>query len=778
MKTAALLLAAWVSTTAWAQSTVVNGYVTDGSSGEKLVHAYVYDRVSGNGTRTNDYGFYSLNLTGDSARIYVSYPGYVAVESRLTLNHPSLEVNYPLTPDKLLDEVTVVADRPDEEPIHEEAQMSTIRLDMKQVKNLPVLLGETDLLKTIQLLPGVQSGTEGSSGFYVRGGGPDQNLILIDGVPVYNVSHLFGFFSIFNGDAIKSVELVKGGFPAEYGGRLSSVLDIRMREGHMSEFHGEGSIGLISSKLTLEGPIWREHTSFLVSARRTYIDFIAKPLIESNLDGGSAGYYFYDVNAKLNHRFNDDHHLYLSIYNGRDRASSDDEYTSTDSGFTSTDRFGTGLEWGNTIGSLRWNYRIRPNLFLNTTATYTKYNFNVGIEEETTVSGGGLEYSELFAAEYLSEIEDVGLRTEFDYYPIPNHEVKFGVNYTHHTFRPGVNSIQLSETGSNYDTTYGSSTQRASEIQAYIRDDFEVGDRWRFNLGLHAVGFAVGESFYTSLQPRAGARFLLDETSSLKASWANMTQYLHLLTNQTVGLPTDLWVPATDEVAPQRSWQAALGYAKTLPWNLQLSAEVYYKEMENLIEYKEGAGFFLGSSDWQNKVTVGRGTSYGFELLLEKKVGRLTGWIGYTLSRSTRQFDDVNFGNPYPYTYDRRHDVSVTATYQLSDRWTAGVVWVYGTGNAVTLPTSVFVDPNTGQRIEHFNQRNNYRAPAYHRLDLAFTYTKPTSWGESSWQFGVYNVYSRNNPFYLYFAQGIGGNELRQVSLFPILPSISWSFKF
>ncbi|TNE31241.1 MAG: TonB-dependent receptor [Bacteroidetes bacterium] len=755
---------------------VLNGYVTDEASGEKLIHVFVYDKISNQSTRTNDYGFYSLNLKGDSAHLLISYVGYYMQEVKIALNTQDVQYDFQLVGDNMLNEVEIVSQSA--EPIEQEAQMSTVRLDMAQVKNLPVLLGETDLLKTIQLLPGVQSGSEGTSGFYVRGGGPDQNLVLMDGVPVYNVSHLFGFFSLFNGDAVKSVELIKGGFPAEYGGRLSSVLDIRMKEGNMNEYHGSGSIGLISSKFTFEGPIAKDRSSFLFSARRTYIDVLAKPFIERATDGESAGYYFYDINGKVNTRINDNNHLYFSIYNGRDKASASDDYSYTSSGITYRNQFESSLAWGNTIGSLRWNSRLQSDLFMNVTATYTKYNFNVGFTEEESEKGPGVNDFLKQSVEYLSSIEDLGAKVDFDWYPAAGHEVKFGGGYINHTFTPGVNSSSFSNDSTEIDTTYGSQQQLAHEFQLYFRDDFSIGERWRFNVGLHASAFAVGEKFYTSLQPRATGRFLIDDQSSVKASFSTMTQYLHLLTNQSLGLPTDLWVPATEEVAPQQSWQLAAGYARSFGKSYQVSGEVYYKEMSNLIEYKEGSSFFAGSQDWQNKVTTGRGWSYGLELLLEKKVGATTGWIGYTWSSSNRQFDEVNFGNPYPYTYDRRHDLSIAVTHKLSDTWTMGAVFVYGTGNAVTLPTAQYRDPYTGELIEHVSERNNYRAPAYHRLDLSFTHTKKTSWGESIWQFGVYNVYNRKNPFYLYFSTENTGKKLTQVSLFPILPSVSWSFKF
>ncbi len=791
MKQFSILLAFLGTTALFAQSRgayTVNGFVTDETTGEKLINAYVFDKVSQQGTTTNAYGFYSLTLGRDSVALQVSYVGYAPYLRGSFLNRRNVtEMDVALLPDNVLDEVEVVGTRSGE--VQERTQMSSINLDIKTVKNLPVLLGETDLLKIIQLLPGVQSGTEGTSGFYVRGGGPDQNLILIDGVPVYNVSHLFGFFSVFNSDAINNVQLIKGGFPAEYGGRLSSVLDVRMKEGNMKTWKVEGAVGVISSRLTLEGPLWKDRTSMIVSARRTYLDVLTQPIISANNPNGTGGYYFYDFNAKINHKINRNNQLYLSYYNGLDEAYIRYKDSYENQGYRNTTDSDNRLNWGNRIATARWNAIITPKLFSNVTLTYSRYRFltALGLAQSETDLTTLETNTNRFDLSYLSEIEDRGAKWDFDYAPSPNHAIKFGASYTRHAYEPGVNSIIFSSNGNELDTNFGSFPKVADDYVAYIQDDWKVGDRLRVNLGVHFNGFRVDEKNYTSLQPRISARYLLNEKSSLKWSYVQMVQYMHLLSNQTIGLPTDLWVPVTENVLPQESWQTAVGYAYNLGKGWEFTLEGYYKDMQNLIEYKDGASFLFGFEDWQEKVTAGQGWSYGSEVLLEKKTGRTTGWLGYTLSKTMRQFDEINFGKPYPYTYDRRHDVSLTMSHQFNEAWSGGLVWVYGTGRATTLPIrSYYAQPlNLGWQpyymtIDQVDGRNNFRQPAYHRLDVSMTYSKPTRWGgEASWQFGVYNAYNRINIFFMDFGTDDNGNRvLKGYGLFPMIPSISYAFKF
>ena len=784
----------------------ISGYVQEAESGEKLIGGTVYDLNSGKGTITNDYGFYSLTLPKDSIRLRISYIGYQTQIFETFLEADVSKIFY--LKDQMLKEVEILSSQ--EEQVHIKAEMSTVDLSMDKVKSLPALLGENDIMKTIQLLPGVQTGSEGSSGLYVRGGGPDQNLILLDGVPVYNASHLFGFFSVFNSDAINSTKLVKGGFPARYGGRLSSVIDIKMKEGNMKKFHGQGSIGLISSKISLEGPIIKDKTSFIVSARRTYLDILARPFIaasqrnQSTKDGGdpnnistnNGGYFFYDFNAKINHKISDKHRLYFSHYMGKDKAYLDavDNYSYDST--VGTDTTNSILRWGNIISALRWNYMPTNKVFINTTLRYSKYDFLIAFGNNSTETTNSITTNQNFSYAYVSNIEDWSGKVDVDWMPNPDHLVKFGVGDIYHTFTPGVNQFQFSNSQdsiSALDTTFGANKHYAHEISGFIEDEWTVNGRLKGNLGVHYSSFLVGNSHYSSIQPRLSFRYLIDDQTSFKLGYAKMAQFLHLLTNSGIGLPTDLWVPATEKIKPQFSDQIAIGLARTFNNKFEVSLEGYYKTMDNLIEYKDGASFFDSQTDWQDKVFIGRGVSYGGELLIEKKVGKTTGWIGYTLSWTDRQFDSINFGNSYPYRYDRRHDIGIALTHEFNDNVNLGIVWVYGTGNAVTLAREAYSSFNSsmidninnfnlpGQSIEvgHISNRNNYRMPSYHRLDVSVNLKKQKKWGERTWSFGVYNAYNRQNPFYLDFTTDNNGNpQLSQFSLFPLIPSFTYAFKF
>ncbi len=764
------------------QNFTISGYIKDNTSGEVLIGANVYEKSSLKGTTSNHFGYFSLTLPKDSLEIVFSFVGYQPVIKKVFLDK-NLEVTINLTDALALEEIVITG----EEAIQEVTQMSKINVPIEQIKSMPAFLGEVDVLKVLQLLPGVQSGTEGSSGLYVRGGSPDQNLILLDGVPVYNASHLFGFFSVFNADAINKVDLIKGGFPARYGGRLSSVIDITMKEGNKEKLKGEGSIGLISSKLTLHGPIKNENTTFLISGRRTYIDFLARPIIKASTEGDeTAGYYFYDVNAKINHKFTNKDRIFLSTYFGNDKAYSryKDEYTSGNQQLTYEDEF--DLNWGNIITAFRWNHVFTPKFFSNLTLTYSRYRFRVGEEYKDQVLMGTEVVEEEEAIEYFSGIRDFGAKMDFEFIPNPDHYVRMGVNAIHHTFSPGILSFQSTN---DADTTIGSFDTKAVETAAYIEDDIKIGSRLKINAGLHYSTLFVDEEIYHSLQPRLALRYLLPDGTSVKASYVQMTQYIHLLTNSGIGLPTDLWLPATSRVGPQDSFQFAIGAAKTLNNGLEVSLEGYYKEMEGLIEYKEGASFLSVEGDWQDKVEIGRGESYGGELLIQKKTGKFTGWVGYTLSWTNRQFDNLNFGEKFPYKYDRRHDISVTGVYKLNDKVTFSGAWIYGTGNAVSLPQFKYLKngrlPVGGDNyfgnniIEGYGERNSFRMKAYHRLDLSVAFSKQKKRGVRTWTVGTYNTYSRQNPFFIDIRRQFSGEEkFVQYSLFPIIPSISYSFKF
>jgi outer membrane receptor for ferrienterochelin and colicin len=768
-------------TLANAQKITISGNVKDAASGEVLIGANIYDKVSKKGAVANQFGFYSYTTTADSVDLFFSFVGFQTQRIYMSATKDTV-INVQLGADGVLDEFVVTSEAV--EPIQEITRMGTINVPIKQIKELPALLGEVDVFKVLQLLPGVQSGTEGASGLYVRGGGPDQNLILLDGVPVYNASHLFGFFSVFNADAINNVELIKGGFPSRYGGRLSSVIDVTMKEGNMQEFKGEGSIGIIASKLTLEGPIKKDKTSFILSARRTYLDILARPIIQAATSGNeSVGYYFYDLNGKVNHIVNDKNRLYLSVYSGDDKAyaRSRNFYVDNNQRTDYSDEF--GLKWGNFISALRWNNIINSRLFVNYTFTYSRYNFDLFSEYEQEVSGAGTSEKRFYAERYFSGIRDLAAKADFEYVPNPDHYIRFGGNAILHRFSPGVYASE--STQRDEDMVLGSEELNSTEYAFYVEDDINITSRLKANVGLHYSGFLTDGEHYRSLQPRLAARYLLDESTSIKASFVTMAQFIHLLTNAGLGLPTDLWVPATPQIGPQQSMQLALGAFKTFK-GFELSAEAYYKTMEGLIEYRDGATYLNIDQDWQEKVAVGEGRSYGIELLAQKKVGRVSGWVGYTWSNTERRFDEINFGEWFPFKYDRRHDISIALTHDWKKNRDFSLVWVYGTGNAVSLPTQRYEgavsnrwgDPMRTQ-IQYYESRNNFRYRAYHRLDLSFSWWKDTSWGQRKWTLGIYNAYNRLNPFFMDVGFDRSGNrKIVQYSLFPMIPSFSYSFKF
>jgi hypothetical protein len=788
-----------------AQKYTISGYIKDLESGEELISANVIDYKSASGTVSNTYGFYSLSLDKDSVILEISYIGYETRSFAFYLDK-DINLNVELSSSVTLDEIEISAERSSR--IEEQTQMSLVEVPVTQIKKIPALLGEVDVLKALQLLPGVQSGGEGQNGLYVRGGSPDQNLILLDGVPVYNASHLFGFFSVFNADAIKNVTLIKGGFPARYGGRLSSIIDISMKEGNQKTYHGAAAIGLISSKLLLEGPIVKNKSSFAISGRRTYIDLLARPLIRKALDDGEGGsglfgYYFYDLNAKVNWRFSDKDRLYLSAYAGQDPFSFD--YKTVDPDVLESE-LSTTLKWGNLTSALRWNHVWSPKLFSNTTVTYSQYNFatGIGVAAKDYIEENNTD----IATSYGSGIDDYAVKFDFDYLPLPDHFIRFGASGIYHTFKPGETNlnfnVQTSSGAFVIDTTLGQADVNAWEFNAYVEDDMKIGDFLKLNLGLHYSLYSVDDVNYQSLQPRVSANLRLPGDIALKASFANMQQYLQFLTTESIGLPWDQWLPTTVNVKPQESWQTALGLAKTFYDKYEISIEAYYKEMDNVTAFKEGAGQF-DLKPWEDLVTQGQGKSYGGELFLQKKTGRFSGWLGYTLSWTTRQFDDKNGGNWYPYKYDRRHDISIVGSYQILKNLDFSATWVYGTGNAYSLANSTFFSyyypelpyenaselpgysPYSFSVSQSFKNRNEFRMPAYHRLDLGLNWHFNRKKYKSTLSFGAYNAYNRSNPFFLnletqYYEDENGifqkSTTLKQYSIFPIIPSVAYRIEF
>jgi len=765
----------------------LSGYITDLESQESLIGANIFVKDLSIGVNTNEYGFYSLTIPSGNYELSFSYIGYQTQVKEIALDVDT-ELSIALSAGNQLKEIVVTDDAVALR--HTETKMSSNKLSMEKLKSMPVLMGERDVLKMVQLMPGIQSGSEGSTGLYVRGGGPDQNLILIDGVPVYNVNHLFGFLSTLNGDAIKSAEIIKGGHPARYGGRLSSILDVRMKEGNMEKFHGEISAGVVAGKINLEGPIIKNKTSFSVSGRRTWLDLFAVPIQKRMKQPAGVerwtAYHFYDFNAKINHKFSDKSRLYLSTYQGQDLNTSFDK--------TVTKSEDLKIKWGNRIFALRWNYQISPKLFSNTTAYSSYYHFKFDSTIESTLASGMLEKG---INESNSQIVDYGGKIDFNYLPTPQHHIRFGLGALSHKFTPTVSSQTLIEGVATPVTIVdGNKDVNALEYTMYVEDDMSLGDRLKLNVGLHAASFDVDDTRYNSFQPRAAMSYTLSDKSSLKLSYSQMTQFLHLLASPGLGLPTDLWVPSTKRIKPESSVQYALGYNQSLKNGYEATCEVYYKTMDNLLEYKSGFNVFGNSKEWEDKVWVGKGESYGIEFLLEKTSGKTTGWIGYTWSKSNRIFPDLNNGIKFPYKYDRRHDVSVAVTHKRNERMDFGLIWVYGTGNAYTLGTSniaaitagsnpYFGNGNLENLVEANNvdSRNNQRVPAYHRLDLSINLHKVKKKGTRTWSFGVYNAYSRQNPFVVYLRQKKDNNNkdvliLEQISLIPIIPFATYSFKF
>ena len=779
----------------WAQTDpahTLSGYVEDAASGEKLIGAVLYEPTLQKGATTNRYGFFSLTLPAGPLKVVVFHIGYQS-DTLATRLDQDVQLTIALQPTPLeMGTVQVEAERLD--PIQEQSQMSVVQVPIRQIKNAPVLMGEVDVLKTLQLLPGVQSGAEGMSGLYVRGGSPDQNLLLLDGAPVYNASHLFGFFSVFNANAIKNVQLTKAGFPARYGGRLSSVLEVDMKDGNMKTFEGEGSVGLIASQLTWQGPLRKDRTSFIVSARRTYIDLLIRPFLRSNNKGG---YHFYDLNAKLNHIFSPYSRVFLNVYGGDDRFWSDIEDRDIGDNYREEDTLAANFGWGNITSTLRWNYLFSNQLFGNLTAIYSRYQLSTAVDHRSTTTRNRERETDTLRLRYRSGIRDWGLKLDFDYIPNPTHYIRFGGSSTLHTYSPGATQIKVNPAdGAPEDTTLAAQITDALEYSLYGEDDVHLTDRLKANVGLHSSGFLVNDEFYTSLQPRVSTRFLLPSDWAVKASYALMRQYIHLLSNSTVGLPTDLWLPATERVRPQRSRQFGVGLARQLKDQYEFSLEGYYKTMTNLIEYREGASFLLGfdeSEDWQDRVEIGQGWSYGAELFVQKKRGRTTGWIGYTLSWTKRRFDRLNQGHTFPYRYDRRHDLALVLTHQLTRSANFSLTWVYGTGNAATLPVAryygyrehsvggheIWLPHVPSYETQIYGDRNSYRMSAFHHLDLGFNFGD-----KHGFSLGVYNAYNRKNPYFIYFDDDYDPNttdikrRAKQVSLFPLLPWLNYRFKF
>ncbi len=754
-----------------AQKKVLSGTVRDANTGETLIGAVITEDLAQVSTSTNSYGFYSLLLPQGDRTVSVSYVGYETQTKVLSLNE-SIKYDVELIPNQnKLEEVIVSGTRRSKNV--KSPQMGAFKFSTEEIKNVPVLFGEKDLLKTIQLLPGVQSGGEGSANFFVRGGGGDQNLILLDEAIVYNASHLLGFFSTFNSDAVKDVQLYKGGIPSQYGGRISSVLDIAMVDGNQKEFSAEGGIGLIASRLKVSAPLSDGRGSFMISGRRTYADLFLK--LSSDQDVKQSKLYFYDLNAKLNYRIDDRNKIFVSGYFGKD-----------DLGFS--DKF--GFNWGNSTATVRWNHIFNDRLFGNTSLIYSDFNYNVG------VNGNSGDF------DIASKIGNFNLKQDFSFYPSNSSTIRFGVNALNQTIRPAslsadedanVNSIRIEKRKgwdiSAYFSHEWKATERLSLLYGLRSSDFMVigpGTFYSFDgerdvVGEQYFGNGTVAKHYINLEPRLSASLLLNSQSSIKLSYNRMVQNLHQLTNSTSALPTDQYVLSSLNIKPQLADQVAFGYFRNFSENTyEFSVESYYKSMDNQIDFRTGADL-QANKLLEGELLFGKGRAYGLEFLLRKSRGKLSGWIGYTLSKSERKFNGINQGNWFNARQDRTHDVSLVTMYKLSDKWSFGANLIFNSGNAVTYPAGKYDLNNT--TLFYYTERNSHRAPNYHRLDLSASYEpqKSNKRFTSSWTFGIYNAYNRRNAYIVDFRENENNptiTEAYQIALFGIIPSVTWNFKF
>ena len=783
-KTILIFLILGINFASFSQKYTISGNIKDIANGEDLIGVNIFVKeLKGVGATTNNYGFYSLTLPKGKYTIIYSFIGMQDVSLKIELTK-NIRKNIELgVGSEQLEEVVITGKKENRNITSNDIGVTT--LNMKEIEMIPVLMGEQDIMKTIQLMPGVKSAGEGASGFFVRGGSADQNLILLDGAPVYNASHMLGFFSVFNSDAIKDVKLYKGTAPANFGGRLSSVMDIKMKEGNAKHLSISGGIGLISSRLTIEAPIVKNKGSFIISGRRTYADVFLK--LSSNEKQKNSTLYFYDLNLKANYRIGANNRIFLSGYFGRDK-------------FGFSDQF--GFDWGNKTGTLRWNHIFNEKLFSNTTFIYSDYNYKINIQN-------GL-------VQISSDIQDFNVKQDFDYFFNKNNKIKIGGNIIQHTFKPG--DIDVDE---NVGFNSSSIENRYSlESALYISNEQKISSKLTINYGLRYTNFTqlgpgnlytyniYGDIIdttsynknekvisYNGFAPRVLANYVLNKQNSIKASLSRNYQYLHMLSNSTAGTPLDVWMPSSNNIKPEIADQIALGYFRNFKNNLfEFSTEIYYKKIQNALDYKTGAEVTLNEAA-EGQLLFGEGRAYGIEFFFKKRKGKFTGWISYTLARSEIKLDEINLGKWYPTHQDRTHDISLVGMYQINNRWNISGSWVYYTGNAVTFPSGKY--QTNGQVYNLYTERNGYRMPEYHRLDLGLTFEgkkykirKDAVTGESvkikkkflsSWNLSVYNLYARENAYMISFEESETDpdkTEATQLSLFKLIPSISYNFKF
>lgn len=781
-----------VTQSVFSQKVTLSGNVYDAQSGEQIVAAYVFliDSLNTSESQTclsNKSGFYSISVKPGHYKLKVSLMGYQDIVEPINLEK-NIFRNFQLEPAAFVTEEVVVTGQKEDNNISS-ATVGKVDLSIQTIKQMPAFLGEADVLKTMQLLPGFSSGSEGNSGFYVRGGGADQNLILLDEAPIYNASHLFGFFSVFNTDAVRNVDVYKSGIPAYYGGRLSSVIDVAQKEGNMKKFEFDGGIGLLFSKFTVQGPIKKDKCSFIISGRRTYVDVLIQPFLKKSSPMKGTKFFFYDLNAKFNVIINDKHRLYFGAYYGRDRY-----------GFKSTSG-NTRIEfnWANAMASARWNYIISPKLFLNTSFTFSHYDF---------LTDMGMD---VYQFNLKSGINDYALKSELTFLPNPKHDLRFGVHYIFHVIRPNEYDVNAGEQTSL--SLPKSRPYYAHELGIYANDEWDITSWLKVNAGLRyshfehvgpftryiindrdvitdSVTYKAGEIIkqYNRVEPRLNLRFKVAKSTSIKASATLNYQFLHQIPLSTISLPVDVWMPSTEYLKPQTCVQASLGVYQNFDQNMfEAYIDGYYKKMYNLAEYRDGLSFSSLTINPDQMYTFGNGYSTGVEFFFKKSKGRFTGFIGYTLSYTKRKFEDLNNGEPFYARYDRRHDVTINLAYDIiHNKLSIAAVWVYATGNAMTVPLGFYLF--NGGMVDEYSTRNSYRMAPYHRLDLSLDWMiAKRKHFETSLNFSIYNVYNRKNPFFIFFetktdvnlAESVFDIETKayQMSLIPIMPSITWNFK-
>ncbi|MBO7597404.1 MAG: TonB-dependent receptor [Bacteroidales bacterium] len=760
----------------------ISGYINDLQGKETILGATIVNVGTTLGTITNEFGFYSITLPKGNVNLRYSYVGYTAQTMSFNLTKDTV-INVLLSGDAQLQEIVVTGEKA--EAGIASTGMGSLDIPVRMIEHTPTLLGETDLMRTIQMTPGVQQGVGGASSFFVRGGNGDENLVLLDGAPVYKIDHLFGFFSVFTPEAIKKVSFYKSSFPARYNGRTSSVMDVRTKDGDLQNYHGSVSIGLLTSRINFEGPIVKDKTAFNISARTTYFSAVATPFMPKD---SKFSYWFYDLNAKINHKFSDKDRLFFGLYNGQDKYHDNYEDDWGDNNYH--DHYGSDMKWGNTIPSLRWNHVFSQKLFSNTTISYNHYRMNLSsFDEETNKSNNSFTSS---SSTYGSEIIDWGASSDFDFMPSPKHSIKFGINYLYHDFAPETTSMRdkYNDKESSSDSTYSTTGKEiyAHELSLYIEDNWKLTDFLHVNPGFAYTVFSVEGKSYHNYQPRLSVKYIINSYWNVKASFTMMSQCVHMLSSTPIAMPTDLWVPITKDIKPEHATQYSVGAYCTRIKGYEFSLEGYFKEMDNVLEYKDGMSYMGFSGNWNQLVAMGEGTSKGVEFMARKTSGALTGMVSYTLSKSDRKFDrgsGVNNGEKFPFTYDRRHNFNIALSQEFNERIQLDVTWMFYSGAYTSISTSkepMITPEGVGSKIGYIEGRNNYHLPPTHLMCIGINFTKQKKHCQRIWNFSVYNAYNSMNPAFVYKKEDDYGNivegKLTKITILPIIPSFTLTYKF